>query len=376
MSRHYQHHRFLSPEKQGTDDKNYQCRPMTFAEFIGHENQIEKLKVTIDAAKITGRLRHILLTGYPGNGKTTLSRIIANETGKRFIMTSGPELRQPYDLTKILNQVREGDILFIDEVHRIDIMVQEMMYSVMEDFKYNETDLPLFTIIGATTKQGTLTRPFNSRFNIFVLLREYSEKSIEKIMMNAAVKRNIGLTNDAAELLAHCARQTPRVAIRLIDNSLELAVVQYSPIIDYSIAKKMLGLHEIDENGLDPEDRNYLIFLANQYPNLVGLKTIALSLSGDKDYESTIEYVIEPWLLRLSLIRKTSRGRILTDKALHNDKLGLGKIVMDNLDCIPPPRDGGREGRYRGGNGGIIEDIDDDIDLAIDNNINKKRRGW
>jgi len=373
--------RVISSEKQKNDERNFQHRPKTFAGFIGHENQVERLRIAIEAAKTTGRLKHILLTGDPGNGKTTLAEIIANESGKRFIWTNGPELRQPADLAKILIQVREGDILFIDEVHRVEQIVQETLYSVMDDFKYkyNGTEFQLspFTMIGATTKQGNLAMPFNSRFHTFVKLQEYNENAIKKIMLMAAEKRNLELTDDAVDLLARCARRNPRVAVRLIDNSIDVAIVcGDGNTIDFTVAKKMLDVNEIDENGLDPEDRNYLIYQASQYPNPTGLNTIALFLSVDKEYRSTVEYIIEPWLIHLSLIRKTNKGRILTSKALNDEKLGLGTIVIKNHGFIPPPRDGGRESRYRGGNGSVIDNMDD-IELTLDS-IDKKRnrRGW
>lgn len=301
-------------------------RPQSFTDYIGQERLKKNLILAIDAAKKRGEpIDHVLLYGPPGLGKTTMATVIANEMGVNLRVTAGPAIERAGDLASILTNLNDGDILFIDEIHRLSRVVEEVLYSAMEDFKLDivigkgpaarsvRLDLPKFTVIGATTRTGSLAAPLRDRFGHLFRLEFYTPDEIAKIITRAAGILNTDIHAESAGMLATRARLTPRIANRLLKRVRDYADVNGDGIIDKVTTTSALGMMEIDEMGLDPADRSMIVSIIDNYgDNPVGLNTIA-ALTGDE--ASTIEDFYEPYLLQIGFIERTPRGRRVTPKA-------------------------------------------------------------
>ncbi|MDB5185947.1 MAG: ruvB [Candidatus Saccharibacteria bacterium] len=307
-------------------------RPKDFANYIGQERLKQNLQLAISAAKKRGEpLDHVLLYGPPGLGKTTMASVIAHEMDATIRITSGPAIERAGDLASLLTNLQDGDILFVDEIHRLNRSVEEILYSAMEDFKLDimlgkgpsarslRLDLPKFTIIGATTRAGALAAPLRDRFGMVHRLEFYNPEEIHKIIERAAQILNVQIHPEAAQALATRARLTPRIANRLLKRVRDYADVNGDGIIDANISTQALGLLEVDELGLDPSDRMILTAIIDNYDGgPVGVETLAALTAEER---STIEDFYEPYLMQIGLLERTSRGRKVTHKAYKH----LGK---------------------------------------------------
>jgi Holliday junction DNA helicase RuvB len=306
-------------------------RPKDFANYIGQARLKQNLKLAIDAAKKRSEpLDHVLLYGAPGLGKTTMANVIANEMSTQIRVTSGPAIDRAGDLASLLTNLQDNDILFIDEIHRLNRTVEEVLYSAMEDFKLDimigkgpsarslRLDLPHFTLIGATTRAGALAAPLRDRFGIIHRLEFYTPEEIEAVIKRAAKILDVGIDKEAPALLALRSRLTPRIANRLLKRVRDYADVNGDGIIDVSTASKALDMLEIDSIGLDPADRALLNAIIEHYDGgPVGVETLAAITAEER---STIEDFIEPYLMQVGLLERTPRGRKVTPKAIRHLK--------------------------------------------------------
>lgn len=313
--------RIITPAKR-TEDVDAALRPKSLDEFVGQKAARENLRIFIEAARNRGEpLDHVLFFGPPGLGKTTLAQIVAREMGVGFRATSGPVIAKSGDLAALLTNLDEGDVLFVDEIHRLNPAVEEILYPAMEDRALDlmigegpsarsvRIDLPKFTLVGATTRQGLLTTPLRDRFGIPVRLQFYSVEELEKVVIRAAGLLGLAIAPDGATEVARRSRGTPRIAGRLLRRVRDFADVAGAAIVDAKTADAALNRLEVDALGLDAMDRRYLTMIADIYKGgPVGVETLAAGLSEPRD---TIEEVIEPYLIQLGLVARTARGRCL-----------------------------------------------------------------
>lgn len=322
--------RVISTQMQDEDIKiEKTLRPMTLDEYIGQEKAKANLKVYIEAAKQRGEsLDHVLFYGPPGLGKTTLAGIIANEMGVHMKVTSGPAIGKPGEMAAILSNLAEGDILFVDEVHRLNRQVEEVLYPAMEDYVIDimvgkgatarsiRLDLPHFTLVGATTRAGLLSAPLRDRFGVVHHLEFYNVEELKTIIVHSAKKLEVKIDEEGAIELARRSRGTPRLANRLLKRVRDFAQVQYNGEITKEVASFALDLLEVDKMGLDQNDRNILLTIIEKFQGgPVGLDTLAAAIGEDA---GTIEDVYEPYLVKNGFINRTPKGRVATEFAYHH----------------------------------------------------------
>lgn len=331
--------RLVSPQKQPEDEQGLNSpvnlRPNSLADFVGQKQVCENLKVFIEAAKKRGEaLDHVLLFGPPGLGKTTLASIVAKELGVGFRATSAPMISKSGDLAAILTNLERNDVLFIDEIHRLNPAIEEVLYSAMEDFQLDliigegpsarsvRIDLQPFTLVGATTRSGMLSTPLRERFGIPLRLDFYSPEELEKIVTRGANLLGMPLSKEGAMEIAKRSRGTPRVAGRLLRRVRDFGAVAEAGEVDNKMADKALRRLDVDNYGLDAFDRRYLQCIVTNYGGgPVGADTLAAALSEERD---TIEEVVEPFLLKLGFLQRTPRGRVISD--LGCEYLGIAKL--------------------------------------------------
>lgn len=333
--------RILAPERHA-QDVDAALRPKRLDEFVGQRAARENLRVFIDAAKQREEaLDHVLFFGPPGLGKTTLAQIVAREMGVGFRATSGPVIAKSGDLAALLTNLEDGDVLFIDEIHRLAPAVEEVLYPAMEDRALDlmigegpsarsvRIDLPRFTLVGATTRQGLLTTPLRDRFGIPVRLQFYTVDELTRVVTRAAGLLGLAIAPDGAREVAARSRGTPRIAGRLLRRVRDFAGVAGAGVVDAAVADAALNRLEVDAMGLDAMDRRYLTMIADIYRGgPVGVETLAAGLSEPRD---TIEEVIEPYLIQIGMVARTARGRCLNGSAWRHLGLEPPSTVQDGL---------------------------------------------
>lgn len=309
-------------------------RPQLLEDYIGQAKAKEMLKIYIEAAKARGEaLDHLLFYGPPGLGKTTLAGIIANEMNVNMKITSGPAIEKPGEMAAILNNLQEGDVLFVDEIHRLNRQVEEVLYPAMEDYAIDimigkgasarsiRLDLPKFTLVGATTRAGMLTAPLRDRFGVVTRMEYYTVEELKMIILRSAKVLEVGIDENGAYAMARRSRGTPRLANRLLKRVRDFAQVKYDGYITEEVADYALDLLDVDKEGLDQTDRGILLAMIGKFGGgPVGLETLAASIGEDP---GTIEDVYEPYLLKNGFVQRTPRGRVVTDAAYAH--LGICK---------------------------------------------------
>ena len=333
--------RIVNPETKD-EDLDLSLRPLSFDDYVGQDKVKSRLRIFTKAAKERSEnLDHVLLCGPPGLGKTTLAHIIAKEMNVDIQMTSGPVLERGGDLASILTNLKKGDILFIDEIHRLNHVVEEILYPAMEDFQLDiiigqgpsarsiKLDLPHFTLAGATTRMGLLTSPLRDRFGIRDRLDFYNTEELKKIVIRSSKILRIQITDDGAYEVAKRSRGTPRIANRILKRTRDYAQVHSDGLIDMETASKALHMFEIDPIGLDAMDRKLLLTIIEKYDGgPVGVETLSASINEERE---TIEDVYEPYLIQVGFISRTPRGRIATNNAYEYFKKGKKDLLQREL---------------------------------------------